>query len=176
MHHPAEITVRPYCDEDFAAVCAVHDQARPDELRGSCDPRAFVPLAQDVAETDDFVRSQKHVACVGERVIGFVGVDGVYISWLYIDPACYGRGLGQRLLQLGIELAGPGAWTICLSGNARAIALYQRAGFAITRTFAGENAGYPCTCVRLDLQPALPDAGDADRCAAATPHLPQAAQ
>ena len=155
MLHQSEITLRPYRDEDFAAVCAVHDQARPDELRGSCDPRAFVPLAQDVEDADDFSRSQKHVACVGERIVGFVGVDGAYISWLYIDPAFYGRGLGQRLLQLGTELAGPGAWTICLSGNSRAIALYERAGFALTKTFAGENAGYPCTCARLELRPAV---------------------
>ncbi|HYF61840.1 MAG TPA: GNAT family N-acetyltransferase [Herpetosiphonaceae bacterium] len=148
------ITIRPYEEADFAAVCAVHDRARPDELRGSCDPRAFVPLAEDPQDAADFARSQKHVACLGDRVVAFVGVDGAYISWLYVDPEFYGRGLGRRLLGLAIELAGPTAWTIALDGNERALELYRRAGFVATRTVPGDNAGYPCTCLRLELNPA----------------------
>ena len=50
------IMIRAYCETDWAAVCAVHDRARPDELRGSCDPRAFVPLA---AEQDDAASFQR---------------------------------------------------------------------------------------------------------------------
>ena len=152
MHEP-EITIRPYRDEDFAAVCAVHDQARPIELRGSCDPRAFVPLADELEDAEDFSRSQKHVACVGERIVGFVGVDGAYISWLYVDPAFAGQGLGRRLLRLAIALAGPGAWTFCLLGNVRALSLYEREGFVIATILAGSNAGYPCTGARLELRP-----------------------
>jgi ribosomal protein S18 acetylase RimI-like enzyme len=152
----SEITIRPYEEADFAAVCAVHDRARPDELRGSCDPRAFVPLAEDVQDADDFARSEKYVACLGARVVAFVGVDGAYISWLYVDPEFYGRGLGRRLLGLAIDLAGPNAWTIALTGNDRALDLYRRAGFVVTRTLPGDNAGYPCTCARLELNPASP--------------------
>lgn len=150
----SDILIRPYAEADFAAVCAVHDRARPDELRGSCDPRAFVPLAEDAQDADDFARSQKYVACLGERVVAFVGVDGTYISWLYVDPDLYGQGLGRRLLGLAMDLAGPNAWTIALTGNDRALDLYRRAGFVVTRTVPGDNAGYPCTCARLELNPA----------------------
>src|SRR5215510_12728994 len=92
------ITMREYRDADWAAVCVVHDRARPDELRGSCDPRAFVPLATDQDDTASFQRSRKFVACVGEQVVGFVGIDGTYLSWLYVDPAYYRQGIGRRLL------------------------------------------------------------------------------
>jgi hypothetical protein len=53
------ITIRDYTEEDWAAICRVHDLARPYELDGSCDPRAFVPLAQDAEYADDIRRSHK---------------------------------------------------------------------------------------------------------------------
>ena len=42
------ITDRDYQDADWKAICQVHDRARPDELKGSCDPRAFVPIEPNV--------------------------------------------------------------------------------------------------------------------------------
>src|SRR5437879_1704730 len=78
------LTIREYRDADWSAVCTVHDRARPDELRGSCDPRAFVPLAEEQDDAASFQRSRKFVACVGAQLVGFVGVDGTYLSWLYV--------------------------------------------------------------------------------------------
>ena len=127
----------------------MHDRSRPDELLGSCDPRAFVPLADDPTAADVH-SSRKWVACDDERVVGFVGVEGNYLSWLYVDPDYYGQGIGRRLLRLALDQIGPDAYTIALAGNTRALALYESEGFQIVRTFEGENAGYPCTCVRLE--------------------------
>jgi ribosomal protein S18 acetylase RimI-like enzyme len=146
------ITIRPYNDSDWEAICRVHDRARPDELRGSCDPRAFVPLAED-EESVDVHAARKWVACAGDRVIGFVGIDDTYLSWLYVDPEYYGRGIGRRLLRLAVNEIGSEAWTIALEGNVPARRLYEQEGFKVVRTFAGDNAGYPCTCVRLALNP-----------------------
>jgi ribosomal protein S18 acetylase RimI-like enzyme len=151
MHLP--ISIREYCDNDWPMVCAVHDRARPDELRGSCDPRAFVPLAAEQDDTESFQRSRKFVACVGEQVVGFVGIDGTYLSWLYVDPAYYGQGIGRRLLRLGLQLIGPPAWTIVLAGNIRAQRLYESEGFRVVRIYESTNAGYPCACVQLALSP-----------------------
>jgi ribosomal protein S18 acetylase RimI-like enzyme len=150
---PLPITIRAYGDDDWPMVCAVHDRARPDELRGSCDPRAFVPLATDQDDTASFQRSRKFVACVGEQVVGFVGIDGTYLSWLYVDPAYYGQGIGRRLLRLGLQLIGPQAWTIVLAGNIRARRLYESEGFRVVRFYESTNGGYPCTCVQLTLFP-----------------------
>ena len=114
------LAIRSYRDDDWPAVCAVHDRTRPDALRGSCDARAFVPLAAEQEEMASFQRSQKFVACLREHIVGFVGVDGTYLSWLYVDPAYYGQGIGRRLLRLGMQLIGPQAWTVVLAGNTRA--------------------------------------------------------
>ncbi len=148
------MVTRAYCDADWPAVCAIHDRARPDELRGSCDTRAFVPLAEDQGDTENFRRSRKVVACLEEKVVGFVGVDGTYLSWLYVDPAFYGQGIGRRLLRLGVQLIGPEAWTVALEGNTRARHLYESEGFRVVNTYPGANAGYPCTCVKLRLSAA----------------------
>jgi ribosomal protein S18 acetylase RimI-like enzyme len=142
------VVIRPYTEPDWAAICAIHDAARPDELRGSCDPRAFVPIEQD-AEVEDLRRSDKYVAVHAGRVVGFVGVDDKYLAWLYVHPEYYGRGIGRRLLTKGLEVIGDGAWTIVLDGNKRAIQLYESAGLHEVRRYQSDNAGYPCTCLRL---------------------------
>lgn len=143
------ITYRGYQDSDWSAICQIHNRARPDELKGSCDPRAFIPIEQD-PEVEDLKRSLKFVACNGDQVVGFSAVDEKYVSFLYIDPDYYGQGIGRKLLQMGIEAAGKGAWTIVLHKNYPAIALYKSEGFKEVHRFESDNAGYPCTCLRME--------------------------
>ena len=143
------ITYREYKEPDWKAICQIHDRARPDELLGSCDPRAFVPIEQD-KEVEELKTSRKFVACDEEKVVGFVGVDDKYLAWLYIDPDHYGKGIGRALLKIAIREIGAGAWTIALDGNQKAISLYESEGFQEARRFTSDNAGYPCTCIRLE--------------------------
>lgn len=142
------IDIRPYEEKDWQHICAIHDAARPDELLGSCDPRAFVPIEQD-SEVEELKKSDKYIAVDGDKVVGFVGVDGAYLAWLYVDPVYYHQGIGRRLLQKGLDVIGEGAWTIVLDGNKNAIALYESENFREVRRFKSDNAGYPCTCLRL---------------------------
>jgi ribosomal protein S18 acetylase RimI-like enzyme len=135
-------TYRNYEDKDWQPICQIHDRARPDELKGSCDPRGFIPIEQD-KEVEDLKRSKKFVACDGETVVGFVGVDEDYLAWLYVDPPHYGKGIGRELLRIGIREIGAGAWTIVLDGNKSAIKLYESEGFKEVGRFNGENNGSP---------------------------------
>jgi len=146
------VELRPYEPEDWDAICSIHDQARPDELRGSCDPDAFVPIEQD-EEVEDLRSCRKLVAVEGEDIVGFVGVDEDYIGWLYVAPSHYRRGIGRRLLRSGIALTSGPASTIVLSGNLAAIELYRSEGFRLVSRFESDNAGYPCTCLRMVRQP-----------------------
>lgn len=143
------ITYREYNDADWKAICQIHDRARPDELRGSCDPRGFIPIEQD-KEAEELKKCWKFVACVDEQVIGFIGVDDKSLAWLYIDPSHYGKGIGRALLQIGLREIGDGAWTIVLDRNATAMKLYESEGFRETKRFPGENNGYPVTCVKME--------------------------
>lgn len=146
------IQIRRFEPEDWDAVCAIHDQARPDELRGSCDPDAFVPIEQD-EEVEELRRCSKLVAVEGDDVVGFVGVDKDYIGWLYVAPTHYRRGIGRRLLRSGLALTTGPASTIVLAGNLPAIELYRSEGFRLVRRFESDNAGYPCTCLRMVREP-----------------------
>ena len=143
------ITYRAYQEEDWNAICQIHDRARPDELLGSCDPRGFIPIEPD-KEVEDLKKCWKYVACDDELVVGFVGVDDKYLAWLYVDPAQYGKGIGRELLRISLEQIGERAWTIVLDGNRKAMKLYESEGFREVRRFAGENNGYPVTCVRME--------------------------
>lgn len=142
------ITYRDYQHTDWQAICQIHDRSRPDELAGSCDPRAFVPIEQD-AEVEDLKRAKKFVACDEEQIVGFVGVDEKYLAWLYIDPDYYGQSIGRRLLQIGLREIGEGAWTQVLAGNKKAIVLYESEGFVEVKRFEGDNAGYPVICLKM---------------------------
>lgn len=145
--------IRPYDPTlDFERACRVHDRARPLELVGSCDARALVPLAKDDVDLAGFHASEKFVAedeTTG-RMLGFAGIDGGCVAWLYIHPKHHRRGIGRALLRHALERAGEDAWTITPAGNAPAIALYASEGFVVTKTFDGENAGWTVRCVRLE--------------------------
>ncbi|HZM25009.1 MAG TPA: GNAT family N-acetyltransferase [Anaerolineales bacterium] len=143
------ITYREYQDEDWKSICQIHDRARPDELRGSCDPRGFVPIEQD-KEVEELKACWKFVACEDEQVVGFVGVGEKYLAWLYVDPEHYGKGIGRELLRIGICQIGEDAWTIVLDGNLTAIKLYESEGFREVNRFQGENNGYPVTCLKME--------------------------
>lgn len=84
------------------------------------------------------------------RVVGFVGVDGDRLAWLYVDPEYYGQGIGRALLQAGLAEMDSRAWTIVLAGNTPACRLYQSEGFREVQRFESDNAGYSCECIRME--------------------------
>jgi ribosomal protein S18 acetylase RimI-like enzyme len=147
-----EVQIRSYSDDDWEAVCRVHDAARPDELEGSCDPRAFVPLAED-PESEVLKQSRILVAELSGRIVGFAAVKDSYLSFLYVHPDFYRRGIGRKLLQACIPLASDDPWTIVLSGNKAAIGLYRGEGFEEVARFDSDNEGYPVTCIRMARRP-----------------------
>jgi len=150
----SRLLIRPLQPDDWQRVTQIHDAARPDELAGSCDPRAFIPLAKD-PEFEDLKKCQILVAILDSGLVGFVGVDNDYLGWLYVDPEYYGQGIGRKLLQAGLKLVTGTAWTIALAGNTRAVRLYESQGFKETSRFQSDNAGYPCICLRLERQTEL---------------------
>jgi hypothetical protein len=87
--------IRPYTELDWAAVCRIHDGARVQELAAAgVDPRAFRPMTE-AAEADEFFDSETAVACLSDRVAGFVSWNGAYVTWLYIDSGTQRRGIGR---------------------------------------------------------------------------------
>lgn len=135
------VLIRPYRDADWDAIARVHDAARLDELRDSVGVEAFLTLAQ-TAEGEGLFDGLVWVAETGGEVVGFVALDGDEVTWLYVDPAHYRRGIGRALLRHAVEAA-PGAQVEVdvLAGNPAAEGLYLGEGFVILETKTGSLVG-----------------------------------
>lgn len=135
-------------------MCEIHDRARLDELRGSVDLTAFLPLA-DTAGPEGLFAGDVWVASVEERVVGFVAVDGDEVTWLYVHPDYYRRGIGRRLFRHAVERCGTTVTVECLAGNTPAVGLYTSEGFEAgeprTGRFTG-NEGFSATGVEMRLR------------------------
>ena len=144
-----EILTRQYEPADWESVRRIHDAARPIELAGSCDPRAFLPLADDVKGLKEFHASEKWVAFCQTHVVGFVCTSGNDIGWLYVEPKEAGQGIGRTLVQYALAQITNPASVHVLEGNLRAKNLYLSEGFKIVDQFKSRNNGYPCTVLKM---------------------------
>lgn len=138
---PSAPHIRPYQEADWAAISHVHDAARLDELRDSVGVAAFLSLAR-TAEGEGLFDGDLWVAEDDGTVAGFVALDDNEVTWLYVDPARYRRGIGRALLRHAVAAApGPVLETTVLVGNDAALALYLSEGFVITETKTGALVG-----------------------------------
>jgi ribosomal protein S18 acetylase RimI-like enzyme len=154
-----EFQVRGYRDSDTSRCKEIHDLARPIELKGSCDPRAFIPLAEDAKDLAEFQRAKKYVAEENKTILGFIGVDEGDIGWLYVDPKNARTGVGRALLRHAMlrinqdaadSLASVRDVSVyVLDGNTPALTLYRSEGFESADRFKSKNNGYPCTVLKL---------------------------
>jgi ribosomal-protein-alanine N-acetyltransferase len=67
--------------------------------------------------------------------------DGTEIG-LGLRPDLTGQGLGARFLEAGLRFAGAERYTLAVAAfNRRAIKVYERAGFAVTRRYVHRTNG-----------------------------------
>ena len=145
----SDISTREYEARDWPEVSKIHDLARPIELEGSCDPKAFVRLADDKNDLQEFLNSGKLVACYETRIVGFIGIDASTIGWLYVDPKETGKGIGRYLVRQALVRIKQGASVFVLDGNVKAISLYKSEAFEVVDRFESDNNGYPCTVLKM---------------------------
>ena len=85
----------------------------------------------------------------GDREIGYCAVrpleDSLFLSKLYLEEECRGRGVGQRALAqvcaVAKRLALPRVWLTVNRGNARAIRAYEKFGFVRTDSTVTDIGG-----------------------------------
>ncbi len=133
----ARVVVRPMQPTDAPDVLAIY-QSGLDAGQAS-----FETTAPDWATFDaGRLPGHRHVALVGERVVGWVAVSavssrpvyaGVVEHSVYVDPNAHGRGIGRLLLHtLTASTEEAGIWTIqsgVFPENAASLALHRAAGF-----------------------------------------------
>jgi len=143
------VIVKEYKQTDWHTVCQIHDLARPIELLGSCDKRAFTPLAADAGDLQNFNDSIKHVAYYKDVAAGFSGTRDNELTWLYVDPVYFGRGIGRVLLSHALSNFQGQPYLYVLSENQAAIALYRSTGFNEVKRSNTEVNGFRCTLLKL---------------------------
>ncbi|MFC8732406.1 GNAT family N-acetyltransferase [Luteimicrobium sp. NPDC057192] len=134
------IVVRPYAERDWDDLCRIHDAARLDELRDTVGLAAYLPLAETY-ENEELFSQPVRVAEVDGRVAGFVAASTDEITWLYVDPALYRRGVARALVADVLERAGDRVELEVLDANVAARAFYEAVGFVHEATTHGKLAG-----------------------------------
>lgn len=99
---------------------------------------------------------RKGLAVVAEEngeILGFVDSDPGEVTRLFLLPQAAGRGLGKRLLQIGVENAALG-WSgpIRIESTLNAQGFYQRHGFKVVRTghFSHGIGGTPIDIIHME--------------------------
>ena len=134
------ISVRPYNDADWAQICRIHDAARLDELRDSVGLEAFLTLEQ-TCENEELFANPVRVAELDGVVVGFVAASAEEITWIYVDPALYRRGIARAMMADVLATAGDRVELEVLEGNSSARAFYESLGFVWESSTTGKLAG-----------------------------------
>lgn len=132
--------IRPYQTTDWAAICEVHDAARQDELRHSVGLAAFLTLEQTF-ENEGLFDGEVWVYELEGRAVGFMAINGNELTWLYVAPAHYRKGIAGILLQKAIDTTDGPIYTEVLCGNDAALAFYLHHGFEILEKKTGKLVG-----------------------------------
>ncbi|UFJ39080.1 GNAT family N-acetyltransferase [Brevibacillus humidisoli] len=134
------MNIRSYKPEDWQRLCEIHDSSRLDELRLTVGTEAFLSL-QQTAETEGLFEGRLDVAELNGLVVGFVAYDDEELTWLYVDPLYYRKGVGRNLLRHAIANAGPVFHSNVLEGNRPALQLYLSEGFIVVERMEGRLVG-----------------------------------
>jgi len=134
--------IRPYEKGDFAAVAAIHDAARLQELYRAGLPEAYIPFEQAAPKEELFETYSVFVADVDDNVRGFVAFKEGELGWLYVNPLFARQGIGTALARYALVCNGEGKMEVeVLAGNEPAIALYKSVGFVETQKKTGRMPG-----------------------------------
>src|SRR5688572_30454672 len=143
MEHPgahmSDVRIRAYDPSDWDEICRIHDAARLDELRGAGLLDAYLDL-EATFENEGLFDDDVWVAEFDGRVAGFLAASADEITWAYVDPGLYRRGIGRALVEHVLAGAeGPMKLQV-LDGNA-ARAFYEALGFMCEATTTGKLMG-----------------------------------
>ena len=126
------LTIRPARTADIPRIAEIYRDARllayeglvpaPDIIASAAPDRDKWRNLLDDPDVSFFVAEHD-----GE-IVAIAIMEGAKLESLHVDPKRHGKGLGQRLLAHCKQQAGSRMELYCLTGNARAIGFYLKAG------------------------------------------------
>ena len=130
-------------------MCEIYNMSKPEELLGAVYPCLIVPLESDREMQALFRGSQIVVAEDSNRVAGFGGNRGSFITWLFVHPEFRRRGVATTLVRSMLARLQQPVTLNVMVGNLAARTLYARLGFQTEREFEGNFQGNPCSVAKL---------------------------
>ena len=134
------INTRPYKSTDWSRLCKIHDASRLDELSLTVGTDAFLTLKQ-TAENEGLFDDKLVVAEVDGIVQGFVAYSDEELTWLYVDPQFYKKGVGRALVRHAVADSTSAMELELLEGNTPALKLYLSEGFKVIKRIEGKLEG-----------------------------------
>lgn len=84
----------------------------------------------------------------GKRIAGFIGVAESNVEMLFVDPSCFGQGIGHQLMNYAITHLN--AYKVDVNEqNPKAIAFYKKLGFEKTGRSELDGQGNPFPLVHM---------------------------
>jgi ribosomal protein S18 acetylase RimI-like enzyme len=141
-------SVREYADQDFASVCRIYLEAKPDELQFEAGPFDYTPLEQDHMLLMAFKESDV-VVYDAQGVQGFAAVFDGQLRALFVQRGARGQGVGQALLSAVFE-KNLGVITLSVArSNRDAIRFYEKNGFTVTGEINRQYSGIEVPYVQM---------------------------
>ena len=132
-----DFIIRRAIAADWPSVRRIHERSVRHELY----PMSAIDRPS-IAATEDVFRGDLWIAEAKDQALGFVASAGAVISWLYVDPQRFRRGIGRALLRYAAAQCGAIANADVLAGNAACMALMESEGFALAEKQVVMIAGY----------------------------------
>ncbi len=95
------------------------------------------------------------------KILGFIGIDDGQCEMLFVRPEAFGKKIGSRLMQYGIENCG--VRKVCVNEqNPRASGFYERLGFVVVKRDDKDSNGSPYPILHMELHGVIEEATPAD--------------
>lgn len=131
------ITIRPATLSDAEAMLEVTARSAKGLAKTHYTPEQIAFWTE--GRTPDYYRAaiakgRAHVAEQGGKVVGFVDSEAGELTRLFILPEAAGKGLGARLMAVGLAEArkGHAGGPIRIEATRNAVAFYEKFGFRVT--------------------------------------------
>ncbi|QYK61787.1 GNAT family N-acetyltransferase [Paenibacillus sp. S25] len=82
---------------------------------------------------------------------GFIGLDGLKIEMLFVDPERHGQGIGSRLIQHAEKIKGKHLKVDVNEQNEKAYAFYRHYGFVQTARSALDGSGRAFPLLHMEI-------------------------
>ncbi|WP_419657318.1 GCN5-related N-acetyltransferase [Desulfosarcina variabilis str. Montpellier] len=144
--------IRQYTDKDWREVEEIYNLSKPDEMRGSVDLQALIRLQEDPNMIKLFQDSEIIVMEENDKIIGFAGNKGNYISWLFVHPNHRRKNVARALLNKMLSTLKGSIVLNVAQNNEAANNLYKSLGFRIEKKFIGNFNGFESKAMTLKLE------------------------